>query len=426
MNTNNILAKLSRQGDVLEGYFLIDFALFKENMPLLYDQRYLEMSYLVHAGTRGSMTGVIDLIARLSEHDMLETRQVPIDMAGVNAAVRAGRISFESWVKENHPSLQDDLWGQYWLAGTAAGLSYCHKAGQAEEIRLAGLIYAAANLRRYFNLFGISMPREASHLYSEGQFGARDRLARGAVSAARQVKLPAPPTSFVGREGKIAEIADLLLEGDARLITLTGPGGTGKTRLGLETARATAERFRHGVSFIDLSPIRDPELVASTAAHALDIREGGSRPPLENLKDYLRDKQILLFFDNFEQVVDSAQVVNDLLNAAPGLKVIATSRIALQLRGEQEYPVSPLRTPPTAERSLEEISKYEAISLFRQQARMVKPQFEITGENVTAVTEICQYGRFLLGPPSMYWGCDQASAVRSIYQTPAGPRRERK
>ncbi len=135
LNTNNILAKFAPQGAELEGYFLIDFALFKEKMPLLYDQRYLEMSYLVHALSQGSMAAVVDLITRLGEHEILEAHQAPVEMAGVNGVIRAGRLAFGDWVRENHPTLHDDLWGQYWLAGAAAGLSYCHKAGQAEDIR---------------------------------------------------------------------------------------------------------------------------------------------------------------------------------------------------------------------------------------------------------------------------------------------------
>jgi hypothetical protein len=264
LNTNNILANFSLDGEDLEGYYLIDFALFKEHMPLLYDQRYLEMSFLVHAMSQTSMTSVIDLVGRLAEHDILEAHQVPMEMAGVNGAIRAGRLAFGGWARDNHPSLHDDLWGQYWLAGAAAGLSYCHKAGQADEIRLAGLIYAAANLKRYFNLFGLSMPAEASQLYREGQIG------------------------------------------DGR-----------KAGIGL----------------------------VSPAAHAVDIREGGGRPPLENLKDFLADKQILLFFDNFEQVIDAAPVAAELLGTAPGVKVLATSRIPLQLHAEHEFPVSPLALP---------------------------------------------------------------------------------
>lgn len=392
LNANNILANFTRQGDELEGYYLIDFALFKENMPLLYDQRYLEMSFLVHAMSQTSMTSVIDLVDRLAEHDILEAHQVPMEMAGVNAAIRAGRMAFEGWVRDNHPSLHDDLWGQYWLAGAAAGLSYCHKAGQADEIRLAGLIYAAANLKQYFNLFGLSMPAEASQLYSEGQTGDGTEVGNALASPTGKIphNLPAPPTHFIGRETELTEIAELLVHSEVRLVTLTGPGGTGKTRLGLESAWAMLNQFPHGVYFVDLAPISDSALVATTAAHAIDIREGGGRPPLENLKDYLANKQILLLFDNFEQVIDAAPMATELLAMAPGVKMLVTSRIPLQLRGEHEYPVSPLALPPDTPGSLGEILEYEAISLFRQQAQSVQPRFEITEDNNATVIEICR------------------------------------
>lgn len=392
LNTNNILANFSRQSDELEGYYLIDFALYKEKMPLLYDQRYLEMSYLVHSITKGAYNSVIDLISRYGEHDILDADQIIIEMTGVNAAIRTGRMAFTDWVRENHPSLHDDLWGQYWLAGTAAGLSYCHKAGQADEIRLAGLIYAAANLKQYFKLFGLPMPGEASQLYVEGQIKEVSKTGISLPSTPKKPlhNLPASPTNFIGRTAELAELTDLLQRPDVRLVTLTGPGGTGKTRLSLEAGRALLDRFSNGVYFIDLAQISDPSLVSSTIAHTLGIREGGGQPPLEKLKDYLGDKEMLLIFDNFEQITVAAPDVAELLAAAPGIKVIVTSRILLQLRGEQEYPVSPLDTPADEKQSIEKLLEYESIALFQQQAKSVQPRFKITDENLSAVVEICR------------------------------------
>src|SRR5215207_3801537 len=172
LNTNNILVKFSADEKELAGYYLIDFALFKEGMPLLYDLRYLEMSYLTLAMSQVSFARTVDLILHLTEGTALDPRRAPIEMAGVSTVINAARTAFERWVTEHHPSLQDDLWGQYWLAGVAAGLSYCHKAGLGEEQRLAGLIYAAANLKRYAASFSVPLPTDVEHLYSEGQFSA--------------------------------------------------------------------------------------------------------------------------------------------------------------------------------------------------------------------------------------------------------------
>ena len=393
LNTNNILAKFSRDDDQeLEGYYLIDFALFKGNMPLLYDQRYLEMSYLVHSIEKGAYNSVMDLICRYSEADILEADQTPIEMAGVNAAVRAGRTAFEDWVRANHPSLHDDLWGQYWLAGTAAGLSYCHKAGQRDQIRLAGLVYAAANLKQYFGLFNVPLPAEANQLVIDRQTEGVSGTAGVLPPTAREIpnNLPASATHFIGRKNEMEEVSDFLLNPQVRMVTLTGPGGTGKTRLSIEAGRAMLERFPHGVFFIDLAGVGDPSLVPAAAAHTIGIREGGGQPPLETLKDYLDNKEMLLIFDNFEQVTGAAGDMSEILSSAAGIKTLVTSRIPLQLRGEQEYPVAPLDMPSDGLLTLEEILDYEAVALFQQAARLVKPRFEITQENYPSVVEICR------------------------------------
>ena len=172
LNTNNILVRFSADQKELIGYFLIDFALFKDDMPLLYDLRYLEMSYLTLAMSQVSFAKAVDLILHLTESTGLDPRRAPIEMAGVSAVVTSARAAFDHWIAEGHPSLHDDLWGQYWLAGVAAGLAYCHKAGQADEQRLAGLIYAAANLKHYTASFSIPLPTDVELLYAENQFGS--------------------------------------------------------------------------------------------------------------------------------------------------------------------------------------------------------------------------------------------------------------
>src|SRR5690349_4988044 len=146
LNINNILVKFSADNESLEGYYLIDFALFKEHMPLLYDQRYLEISYLLHVLSEISLIKRINFLTLLAVADSPDPLKVPIEVSGISTVIASARSAFAGWALDNHPSLHDDLWGQYWLAGVAAGLAFCHKTGQPEEQRLTGLIYAAANL----------------------------------------------------------------------------------------------------------------------------------------------------------------------------------------------------------------------------------------------------------------------------------------
>ncbi len=149
----------------------------------------------------------------------------------------------------------------------------------------------------------------------------------------RPNNLPVQSTPLIGREQEIAALRDLLLRPGVRLVTLTGPGGTGKTRLGLQVAADLLDHFEHGVYFVSLAPIGDPALVASTIAQPIAVREHGGKPLLESLKDYLRDKHLLLLLDNFEQVTAAAPLVADLLAAAPRLTVLFTSREVLHLYG---------------------------------------------------------------------------------------------
>ncbi len=137
LNTNNILVKFADDQESLEGYYLIDFALFKEGLPLFYDQRYLEMSYLMLAMSQISLAKCVSFLTLLAVADIPDAHKVPVETSGVSAVIAAARSAFADWVEENHPSLHDDLWGQYWLAGVAAGLADRHKAGQPDEQRSA-------------------------------------------------------------------------------------------------------------------------------------------------------------------------------------------------------------------------------------------------------------------------------------------------
>jgi predicted ATPase/class 3 adenylate cyclase len=202
--------------------------------------------------------------------------------------------------------------------------------------------------------------------------------------------LPIQPTPLLGREREVAEIADLLRREDVRLLTLTGTGGTGKTRLALQSAAELIDDFEDGAFLVALAPISDPELVASTVAGALSVSESAGRPLKEDLRDFLSTKELLLILDNFEQVVDAAPLVGKLLSGCPGLKVLATSRTLLRIYGEHEYAVRPLELPdPDHLPPIETLRQYEAIRFFTERARAANAHFSLTNENALAVAEIC-------------------------------------
>jgi predicted ATPase/class 3 adenylate cyclase len=200
--------------------------------------------------------------------------------------------------------------------------------------------------------------------------------------------LPTRLTTFLGRGREIGEIGDLL--GEHRLLTLTGSGGTGKTRLSLEVAGRALRHYPDGVYFVELAAITDPELVAPTIAQALSLPDRGGRSAMQRLVDHIGEKRLLLVLDNFEQVIAAAPSLNELLSACPMLAVLASSRSTLHVSGEQEYPVPPLGLPDPANLPpLTQLSQYEAVALFIERARAVKPAFEVTNENAPAVAEIC-------------------------------------
>jgi predicted ATPase/class 3 adenylate cyclase len=203
--------------------------------------------------------------------------------------------------------------------------------------------------------------------------------------------LPWQPTPLLGRERELGEVADLFRREDVHLVTLTGPGGVGKTRLALQAAADLLELFPDGAFFVELAPLTDPALVTSTVTSALGVREEGGRPVFEVLTAFLRDRQLLLALDNFEHLLPAAPVVSDLLRACPGVKILATSRAPLHLRGEREYPVPALALPdPSRPEPVAQLIQYEAIRLFVERAQAAKPAFALTDENAAAVAEICR------------------------------------
>jgi predicted ATPase/DNA-binding CsgD family transcriptional regulator len=202
--------------------------------------------------------------------------------------------------------------------------------------------------------------------------------------------VPVPLTSLIGREQEVAAVYDLLLRPEVRLVTLTGPGGVGKTHLSLQIANNLLNDFSDGICFIPLATISDPELVVATIAQELGVKEIGDQALLDLLKAHLEDKRLLLLLDNYEQVLVAAPRLSELLAACPQLKFLVTSRAVLHLHGEHEFPVPPLALPDLKHSSKsEDLAQYAAVVLFLERARAVKPDFQVNSTNVQAIAQIC-------------------------------------
>lgn len=258
---------------------------------------------------------------------------------------------------------------------------------------------AISNLERGFN----RSPRSATVRLLAEALGLSEQERETFETAARGGSTPAQPpsarphglpvqlTPFIGRGREVDEVGGRLLRSDVRLLTLTGPGGTGKTRLALQVAAAVTGEFSDGVYFVDLSTIAQPELVPAEIAHTLGLKEHSPRPLLESLEEHLGEKQVLMVLDNFEQVVLAGSFLAQLLVTCPQLKVLATSRIVLRVSGEHLYPVPPMTLPdPRCPLPPERLAECEAVRLFLTRAQARKPGFQVTPENASAVTEICR------------------------------------
>jgi transcriptional regulator with XRE-family HTH domain len=202
--------------------------------------------------------------------------------------------------------------------------------------------------------------------------------------------LPVQPTPFIGRQQELGEITDLLGMEEVRLLTLTGPGGVGKTRLALRAAEGAADAFPDGIVFVSLASVAEPELLPSSIAGSLRSMHTSEASVLESLIEHLRGKQLLLVLDNFEHLLPAAGVVSRLLSSCPELTLLVTSRASLHLAGEHEYPVSPLPTPVSGHLpDLDTLGRYDAIRLFQERAQAAMPSFRLTDGNAAAIADIC-------------------------------------
>jgi predicted ATPase len=226
------------------------------------------------------------------------------------------------------------------------------------------------------------------HLYQLVHDDLDDEFPPPNTLDSRPHNLPMQTTEFFGREAELSTIGAMLRSSATRLVTITGPGGAGKTRLGLQVAAEQFDRFPDGVFFVDLSSERAPEAAYEAMVRALALPLSGGGAPLQILKAGLRDKAMLLVLDNFEQVTAAGAGIVELLQHAPRLKVIVTSRETLRVRAEQVFPVPPLSLPHP-KRPTVEIATSEAVQLFAERARAVRPGFEVTDENAADIAQIC-------------------------------------
>jgi predicted ATPase/class 3 adenylate cyclase len=327
----------------------------------------------------------------------------PLPGEAVGAAADVQRaLSSEPWPEDARVRVRIGLHtgtGRLDADGTYVGADV-HRAariaaaGHGEQVLISGAtrILAGAELPAGTGLQDLGQARlkdldQPEQVYQLTIDGLRSDFPPLRSLGGTPTNLPAEVTTFLGREREIGDVIGLL--GQTRLLTLTGPGGTGKTRLALQVAARSMTGFPDGVWFVALGPISEADLVAPTIAHEVGIPDRGGRNPVGRLIDHFRGKRTLVILDNFEQIQPAAVVVSELVTACSELVILVTSRSALHLYGEREFPVPPLGVPdPQHLPDFASLSQYEAVALFVERARAVKPGFNVTNENAPAVAEI--------------------------------------
>lgn len=286
--------------------------------------------------------------------------------------------------------------GGYRGAALNLAARLCSLAGRGEIFASQGLVQIARRIegftyvdRGQMQLKGFPDPVRIIQVAQDGTL-PRELQPLQQILVAHPNNLPLEPTPFIGRSSELGEILNLIHRPSVRLLTLTGAGGTGKTRLALQVGAALLDEFPDGVFFVSLATVSEPELVLPTIVQSLEIPEQTGASPDEVLRNALREKKLLLVLDNFEQVRTAAPDLTTLLAACPGLRILVTSRAVLNEYGEYSFDVPPLSVPdPRHLPALGAISQYESVELFIERARAIRAGFEVTAENAPAIAEIC-------------------------------------
>lgn len=291
--------------------------------------------------------------------------------------------SFGYWLRRHRKALD---WTQADLARRVNCAAATIRKIEADERKPSRQL--AESLATQLN---VPAAQRAAFLHAARQTVAPNKVMRDSVlpfASRAPNNLPAPMTALINRVRDIASVTALLTRAEVRLLTLIGPPGIGKTRLCLQSCENVIAHFPDGVWFVDLAPLNDAALVLPTIARALNIAESGALTPLQQLAAILQDRHVLLALDNFEQVVESARAASALLKMCKGLKILATSRVALQVYGEHEYAVPPLALPPR-DVAPNELLAFEAAQLFSARVREHQPRFAITPANTPRIAEVC-------------------------------------